>query len=163
MTDAKQRQPKPVDAKSVSPRTGSRYPAEFKGVAGRREKRALGDACGLTHYGVNLVHLPPGAWSSQRHWHSHEDEFVYVLEGELTLVTDAGDQILTPGMSAGFPANCADGHHLINRSDRMAVYLEVGDRSDDDKVDYPDIDMKLEMRDGEFAFLHKNGKPYPTE
>lgn len=163
MSDAKQRQPKPVAAMNVAPRTGSSYPAEFRGVVGTREKRALGAACGLTRYGVNLVHLPPGAWSSQRHWHSHEDEFVHVLEGELTLITDDGAQVLTRGMSAGFPAGCADGHHLINRSDRMAIYLEIGDRNDADKVDYPDIDMKLEKRDGKFVFLHKDGKPYPTE
>ena len=163
MTDGSQRQPKPLDAMSVTPRTGSSYPTEFKGVVGSREKRALGAACGLTHYGVNLVHLPPGAWSSQRHWHSHEDEFVYVLEGKIALVTDTGEQILRPGTSAGFPAGCADGHHLINRSDRMAIYLEIGDRHDDDKVDYPDIDMKLVKRDGKWVFLHKDGKPYPTE
>ncbi len=163
MTDAKRRQPKPVEAMSLPPRRGSSYPAEFRHVVGSREKRALGAATGLTKYGVNLVHLPPGAWSSQRHWHSHEDEFVYVLEGEIALVTDAGEQVLTAGMGAGFPAGCADGHHLINRSDRMAIYLEIGDRDDADKVDYPDIDMRLEKRDGTFAFLHKNGKPYPTE
>ena len=112
--------------------------------------------------GYAEVALPAGDRESQRRVQD-EDEFVYILDGEVTLVTDAGEQKLTAGMSAGFPANCADGHHLINRSGRMAIYLEVGDRNDDDKVDYPDIDMKLEMRDGEYAFLHKNGKPYPTE
>jgi uncharacterized cupin superfamily protein len=152
-----------IDIAAVPARKGSGYPPPFDAPCAERIRQRLGDAGGLTDFGVNLMRLPPGGWSSQRHWHSHEDEFVYVLEGEVTLVTDAGDRILTQGMGAGFPANCADGHHLINRSDRMAIYLEVGNRSDDDKVDYPDIDMKLEMRDGEFAFLHKNGKPYPTE
>jgi uncharacterized cupin superfamily protein len=164
MTDStERRQPKPLDPMSLAPRIGSGYPEPFRAAAGAREKRALGDATGLTNYGVNLVHLPPGAWSSQRHWHSHEDEFVYLLEGELALVTDAGEQRLTAGMCAGFPAGCADGHHLVNRSERMAVYLEIGDRNDADKVDYPDIDMKLEKRDGKYVFLHKNDKPYPTE
>ena len=163
MTGNRNRLPAPVDPRDLPPRRGSSYPAEFRDIVGAREKRALGAATGITHYGVNLVHLPPGAWSSQRHWHSHEDEFVYVLEGELMLVTDAGEQVLKAGMCAGFPAGAADGHHLINRSGRMAVYLEIGDRHDADKVDYPDIDMRLEKRDGKFVFMHKSGEPYPTE
>jgi uncharacterized cupin superfamily protein len=157
------RQPRPLDPMSLKPRRGSTYPAAFRGVVGAREKRALGDAFGLENFGVNLVHLPPGAWSSQRHWHSHEDELVYVLEGELTLVTDAGEQVLTPGTCAGFPAGRPDGHHLINRNDRMAIYLEIGDRSDDDRAEYPDIDMKAHGENGRFVFTHKDGTPYPTE
>ena len=107
------------------------------------------------------MRLPPGALSSQRHWHSHEDEFVYVLEGELTLVSDAGEQVLTPGMVAGFPAGKADGHHMINNSEAWAVYLEVGSRSDDDACHYPDIDLFLTSEaSGGRRFTRKNGAPY---
>ena len=108
-----------------------------------------------------MVELPPGCWSSQRHWHSHEDEFVYVLEGELTLVTDAGEQVLRAGMAAGFPAGQPDGHHLINRTDRPAVYLEVGTRREDvDEVDYPDIDMAVRQGPDGQRFVKKSGEPY---
>lgn len=114
----------------------------------------------MTAFGVNLVRLPPGGLSSQRHWHSHEDEFVCVLEGELTLVTDAGEEVLTPGMVAGFKAGVANGHHMINKGAAWAVYLEVGSRSDDDECHYPDIDLFLTSpRDGG-RFTRKNGEPY---
>ena len=129
-----------------------------------RRKRALGDALGLTHFGVNLVELEPGAWSSQRHWHSAEDEFVYVVSGEVTLVTDAGRQVLGSGMIAGFPAGVADGHHLINESGEPAVYLEVGDRRDEvDQVDYPDIDMVLTPESGGRVFRHRDGRVYDKD
>ena len=157
------RQPEPLDPMALPPRTGSSYPAAFRDAVRGREKRQLGAVFGLTRYGVNLVHLPPGAWSSQRHWHSHEDEFVYLLEGELTLVTEGGAQVLTAGMCAGFPGGRPDGHHLVNRSDRMAIYIEVGDRNEADRVDYPDIDMKLHKENGRYVFTHKDGIPYPTE
>ena len=147
-----------VDPRTVPERRGSSYPEPFRGAAGGRVKRALGDAAGLTDFGVNLVHLPPGAWSSQRHWHSHEDELVYVLEGELVLITEGGEQVLGPGMAAGFPKGRADGHHMINRSGRMAVYLEIGSRRpDEDEATYPDIDMHLGT-DGRFR--HKSGEPW---
>ncbi len=147
-----------LDPSSVKPRMGSSYPAPFDEPCRDRQKRALGEALGLTNYGVNLVQMPPGAWSAQRHWHSHEDEFVYVLEGELTLVTEDGEQVLGPGMVAGFPAGKADGHHLVNKTETTAVYLEVGDRSDDDEVHYPDIDLTLPP--GRPGFTRKNGEPY---
>jgi uncharacterized cupin superfamily protein len=150
-----------LDAMSVSPRTGSRYPAPFAEAVAGRAKRALGDALDLTQFGVNLVTLPPGAWSSQRHWHDHEDEFVYVLEGEATLVTDAGETLLKPGMAAGFPAGRADGHHLINRSDTRVVYLEVGTRAEIEVAHYSDVDMAARKESGTFVFTHKNGDPYP--
>ena len=147
-----------LDPATLAPRVGSTYPAPYGEPCRDRHKRALGDALGLTKYGVNLVSMPPGAWSAQRHWHSHEDEFVYVLEGELTLVTDDGEQALGPGMAAGFPAGKAEGHHLVNKTETTAVYLEVGDRSGDDEVHYPDIDLFL-PKDGP-GFVRKNGAPY---
>jgi uncharacterized cupin superfamily protein len=150
-----------VDPRTVQARRGSSYPAPFRAAVESRAKRPLGDAAGLTQFGVNLVELPPGCWSSQRHWHTHEDEFVYVVEGELVLVTDAGEQVLRPGMAAGFPAGKPDGHHLINRSDRPAVYLEVGSRRDEvDECDYPDIDMAVRQQNGRQMFVRKNGEPY---
>ena len=150
-----------VDPKAVPARRGTSYPEQFRAQVEPRIKRPLGDATGLTQFGVNLVELPPGCWSSQRHWHTHEDEFVYVLEGELVLVTDAGEQVLRPGVAAGFPAGKPDGHHLINRTDRPAVYLEVGTRREDvDEVDYPDIDMAVRHRDGMQMFVRKSGEPY---
>jgi len=150
-----------LDAMSVSPRTGSRYPAPFAEAVAGRAKRALGDALDLTQFGVNLVTLPPGAWSSQRHWHDHEDEFVYVLQGAPTLVTDAGETLLKPGMAAGFPAGRADGHHLINRTDKPVVYLEVGTRAETEVAHYSDVDMAARKESGTFVFTHKNGDPYP--
>jgi uncharacterized cupin superfamily protein len=148
------------DAKSVMARTGSTYPEPHRRPCMAREKRRLGEAGGLTHFGVNLVRLPPGTLSSMRHWHSHEDEFLYVLEGELVLVTDDGEQVLKPGMCAGFPAGKADGHHLANRTDKDAVYLEVGDRSDKDVVEYSDIDMRGFAEPGGFRYMRKDGTPY---
>jgi uncharacterized cupin superfamily protein len=142
--------------------TGSGYPAPFDAPCMERTRRRLGDAAGLTHFGVNLLTLRPGAWSSQRHWHSAEDEFVYVLEGELVLVTDAGEEILRAGDCAGFKAGEADGHHLQNRSERNAVALEVGSRHrDEDACDYPDIDLRI--LGGKPGFEHKDGTPYPTK
>ena len=150
-----------LDPQAVSPRRGSSYPAPFRAAVEGRQKRPLGDATGLSQFGVNLVELPPGCWSAQRHWHTHEDEFVYVLEGELTLVTDVGEQVLRAGTAAGFPAGTPDGHHLINRTDRTAVYLEVGTRREDvDEVDYPDIDMAVRQQGGRQIFVRKSGEPY---
>jgi uncharacterized cupin superfamily protein len=152
-----------MDPMAIAPRTGSSYPKAHRQQVERRSKRALGDALGLSHYGVNLVELEPGAWSSQRHWHSAEDEFLYVVSGELTLVTDTGRQKLAAGMVAGFPAGTADGHHLVNESEQTAVYLEVGDRSDDDEVRYPDIDMVLTRRSEGRVYRHSDGRPYDED
>jgi len=148
--------PPALDPAAVAVRRGTSYPSGFDAPCAAREKRRLGDALGLRNFGVNLVTLPPGAASSQRHWHSHQDEFVYIVEGEAALVTDAGEQTLGPGMVAGFPAGRADGHHLVNRSGTDVVYLEVGDRPPADDVDYPDIDMLL--RGG--RFIRRDGTPY---
>ena len=150
-----------LDPKSVTPRLGSAYPAPFGDPLQGREKRALGDPLGLTQFGVNQVTLAPGAWSSQRHWHENEDEFVYVLEGEITLVTDAGETMLRPGMVAGFPAGKADGHHLINRTDRPALYLEVGTRCSTEVAHYSDIDLGARKENGKFMFTRKSGEPCP--
>jgi len=149
-----------IDALSIEPRIGSGYPAPFAADCARREKRALGNAFGLAQFGVNLVRLPAGQWSAQRHWHSREDELVYILEGEVALVTDVGEQILRPGMTAGFKGGTRDGHHLVNRSDRDAVFLEVGTRDAQDECDYPDIDMLVRIIDGEARFVRKDGTPY---
>ncbi len=154
--------PKPpaIDPATVPARTGSEYPPPFDAEARGRERRALGDAVGLRNFGVNLLRIGPRVVSSQRHWHSHQDEFLYVLEGEVVLVTDAGEQVLGAGMVAGFPAGVADGHCLINRSDRDALVLEVGDRNPADEVVYPDIDLEYRIADGKGAFVHKDGTPY---
>ncbi len=149
-----------LDPATLPVAAGSDYPAPFRPNVAGRERRALGDALGLKNFGVNLTRLPPGDASSQRHWHSRQDEFVYIVEGEVVLVTDAGEQVLSTGMVAGFPANSGDGHHLINRSDRDVIYLEVGDRSANDECDYPDIDMLVRWIDGEEKYVHKDGTPY---
>jgi uncharacterized cupin superfamily protein len=150
-----------LDPVSVTPRVGSTYPAPFGAPLAGREKRALGDALKLTQFGVNLVTLAPGTRSSQRHWHANEDEFIYVLDGEVTLVTDAGEKVLGPGMAAGFPAGKPDGHHLVNRSERPALYLEVGTRAAYEEAHHSDIDMVARKEGGRFVFTHKNGDPYP--
>jgi len=150
---------KRIDVNEVPAITGSRYPAPFDAPCSARVRRRLGDAAGLADFGVNLLRLPPGAWSSQRHWHSAEDEFVYVLEGEVVLASDAGEEILRAGDSAGFKAGSPDGHHLQNRSAQHAVLLEIGSRKPaEDDVDYPDIDLHVKGRE---AFTHKDGRPYP--
>jgi uncharacterized cupin superfamily protein len=137
------------------------YPEPFRQLVAGRERRRLGDAFGLTKYGVNLTRLRPGNMSSMRHWHAIEDEFVYILEGEAVLVTDAGEQLMRPGMVAGFPGGRADGHHLINRSTRDVVYLEIGDRPAADDVVYPDIDLAARQAPGgKWVYTHKNGDPY---
>jgi uncharacterized cupin superfamily protein len=149
---------KRIDLESLPVATGCSYPAPFDIPCAARTRQRLGDAAGLTDFGVNLLRLPPGTWSSQRHWHSAEDEFLYVLEGEVVLVTDAGEELLRAGDCAGFKAGAKDGHHLQNRSRREAVVLEVGSRRADDEGDYPDIDLRALKGDGGYA--HKDGTPY---
>ena len=152
--------PPALDPESVPVKTGGDHPEPFRTAIAAREKRALGDALGLRNFGVNLVRLPPGTVSTLRHWHSRQDEFVYVVAGELTLVTEGGAQLLTAGMAAGFPAGVPDGHVLENRTETDALYLEVGDRTEGDEVDYPDIDLLVRHIDGEERYVHKNGTPY---
>jgi uncharacterized cupin superfamily protein len=148
-----------VDIPAVLARQGCPYPQPFDAPCAGRMRRRLGDAGGLGDFGVNLMTLPPGGWSSQRHWHSHEDEFVFVLEGELTLVEDGGETLLRARECAAFPKGTGDGHHLINRSATTAVYLEVGSRHRDDLTTCSDIDLMSANSDG--RFVHKDGTPYP--
>jgi uncharacterized cupin superfamily protein len=147
-----------VNVDAVPIRVGTSYPAEFNSASAGRTRRRLGDAGNLSDFGVNLMTLPPGKWSSQRHWHSHEDEFVYVLQGELTLVEDGGETLLQAGDCAGFPKGSSNGHHLQNRGTTVAMYLEVGSRHPDDLTTCSDVDMMSSNRDG--RFLHKDGTPY---
>jgi uncharacterized cupin superfamily protein len=141
---------------------GTRYPPPFDKPCRDRSWLRLGDAAALTQFGVNLVRLPPGTWSSQRHWHSHEDEFVYILEGELVLVTDEGEEILGAGDCAGFKAGDRNGHCLQNRSSREARFLAVGSRHEDDFGEYPDIDLKFTANHSaaKGGFVHKDGSSY---
>jgi uncharacterized cupin superfamily protein len=147
-----------IDIAAVTERKGVGYPAPFNAPCAERVRQRLGNAGGLIDFGVNLMRLPPGGWSSQRHWHSHEDEFVYVLEGELTLIEDGGETLLRAGDAAAFPKGSGDGHHMINRSGEVAIYLEVGSRSPEDLITCSDIDMLSAASDG--RFVHKDGTPY---
>jgi uncharacterized cupin superfamily protein len=148
-----------LDIAAVPVIQGVGYPAPFAEACAHRLRQRLGNSGGLKDFGVNLMRLPPGEWSSQRHWHTHEDELVYVLEGELVLVEDGGETLLRAGDCAAFPKNSGDGHHMINRSGAAAVYLEVGSRHPDDLTTCSDIDLKSANSDG--RFVHKDGTPYP--
>ena len=149
-----------LDPQSIEEKRGSLYPEPFKSRMGDRAKRRLAQACGLKALGVNLVTLGPGGQSALRHWHTLEEEFVYVLEGEVVLVTNEGEQTLRAGMCAGYPARSGDGHHFINRSQRPARYLEIGTNVDGDQAFYPDDDlMWIETENGMVA-THKDGRRY---
>jgi uncharacterized cupin superfamily protein len=149
-----------IDIPSLEVDTTKPYPEPFRAVLDGRARKRLGNAAGLAQFGVNLTTLQPGAWSSQRHWHEREDEFVYVLQGEVVLCEDGGETVLRPGDAAGWKANGGNGHCLINRSDRDAVYLEIGTRAPSDRVVYSDIDMRLERDESQRRYLHKSGEPY---
>src|SRR5262249_6054383 len=149
------------DPATLKPRTSSGYPEPFRSRVLPREKRALGDALGLTKVGVNLTTLPPGKESSVRHHHTREDELVFVLEGEVVLRTDEGEQLLTAGTCAGFPAGSRNGHQLVNRSDRPARYLEISNRDPEDSAEYPDDDLAYRKApDGKPIFTRKDGSSY---
>ena len=156
------RKPDAIDVNEVPVRASrSAYPAIFHGRVSKREKRPLGDFFGLTVFGVNLTTLKPGGLSALRHAHTRQDEFIYVLQGEPTLVTDAGETPLKPGMCAGFKAATGDAHHLVNRTSQDVVYLEVGDRGLGDEVAYPDDDIvAIKSPDGKRVFTRKDGTPY---
>src|ERR1051326_6151206 len=130
-----------IDLSAVPERKGSGYPAPFDQMCAERIRQRLGNAGGLFDFGVNLMRLPPGNWSSQRHWHSHEDEFVFVLQGEVVLIGDGGEALLKAGDWAAFPKATRNGHHMITRSDKVALYLEVGSRQPEDVTPCSDIDM----------------------
>ncbi|MEI9964987.1 MAG: cupin domain-containing protein [Caulobacteraceae bacterium] len=150
-----------IDIESAPLRVGSRYPKPYDEACAARERRQLGDAAGLTQFGVNLLRLPPGVWSSQRHWHKAEDEFVYILQGEVVMVSDEGEAVLRAGDCAGFPKDSGDGHCLQNRSGADALLLEIGTRqAPGEVVDYPDIDMILRAGAG---YAHKDGRPYEPD
>lgn len=148
-----------LDLNSIAVLSGTGYPAPFHEAVDGRTRQALGDAGGLTQFGVNLVELQPGAASSQRHWHSHEDEFVTMISGELVLITDEGETLMRAGDHAAFPAGRPNGHQLVNRSWGPGVFLVVGSRNQADVVTYADIDMRYEQASN--AYLHKDGTPYP--
>ena len=147
-----------IDPDAAPTRTGSGYPPPYDAPCAARVRKRLGAAGGLTKFGVNLLTLAPGVWSSQRHWHSHEDEFVWIVEGEVVLITDVGEQTLRAGDCAAFKAGDADGHHLVNRSDRPAVVLEVGNSDEArDRTVYSDIDM---VSDPAAGFIRKDGTSF---
>jgi uncharacterized cupin superfamily protein len=152
---------KRIDAATLTSVVGTLYPPPFNAPCRARERVKLGDAAGLTQFGVNLLRLPPGAWSSQRHWHTSGDEFIYVLSGEVVLVTDGGEEVLRPGDAAGFRAQDTNGHCLQNRSDRDAQVLEIGTRVPGDAAYYSDIDMVAPAGGKPAVYTHRDGTPYP--
>jgi uncharacterized cupin superfamily protein len=150
-----------IDIAKATVRTTTVYPPGLQDIVRGREKTVLGDVAGLTQFGVNLTRLKPGAASALRHWHHNEDEFVYMLEGELVLIEDGGEVLLRPGDAAGFKAGVPNGHHLINKTQRDAVYLEIGTRAPSDRAEYPDVDLDLVRNAGKMMLTHKSGEPYP--
>lgn len=150
---------KKLDLSAIPSQTGSSYPPPFDAPCNAQSTQRLARHAGLTAFGVNLTVIEPGAWSSQRHWHSHDDEFVWVMEGELTLVTNAGEEVLRAGDCVAFKRGDPDGHHLINKSGRPAKVLEVGNSAPEDRCEYPDIDL-LSIR-SEPGYTHRDGTPYP--
>jgi len=150
---------KRIDPAQLPEIIGTLYPPPFDKPCRARVRKKLGDVADLTQFGINLLRLPPGAWSSQRHWHLEQDEFVYVLSGEIVLVTNGGEEILKPGDCAGFKAGDKDGHHLQNRGASDALVLEIGTRTKSDRGEYSDIDMAFDTGSGA-RYLHKDGTPY---
>jgi uncharacterized cupin superfamily protein len=160
MSDGAKR-PVAIRAADVPPRAfRTNYPEPFASRMAGRDKRPLGDLFGLANFGVNITRLEPGGSSSIRHAHTKQDEFVYILEGEPTLVTNAGRTALKAGMCAGFKGGSGDAHHLVNETDQDVVYLEIGDRTDGDAVTYPDDDLAVVTVDGRRRMAHKDGTPY---
>ncbi|HPG22540.1 MAG TPA: cupin domain-containing protein [Amaricoccus sp.] len=149
-----------IDMDAVPLRTGSIYPEPYAAQMAGRSSLRLGDAGGLTQFGANLVILAPGARSSLRHWHRHEDEFVMVTEGELILVQDEGETLMHPGDCAAFPAGDTNGHHFLNRTDREARFLVVGTRAPREVATYSDVDLVVEIEGGKARFTHRDGTPF---
>jgi uncharacterized cupin superfamily protein len=154
---------KRIDPAALAVITGTLYPSPFDEPCRSRQRTRLADAAGLSQYGVNLLRLPPGAWSSQRHWHTKQDEFIYILSGEVVLATDAGDEILRAGDAAGFKAGDTDGHCLQNRSDADVTLLEIGTRLAEDGAWYSDIDMQAPAGGQPAQYCHRDGTPYPKQ
>jgi len=150
-----------IDVEGLATVSTTGYPEPYRQIVLGRMRKRLGNAAGLTQFGVNLTTLKPGAASAQRHWHAAEDEFVYVLVGEVVLCEEGGELVMRPGDAAGFKAGVANGHCLVNRSDRDAVYLEVGTRAVRERAEYPDIDLRAERDERGARYLHKSGEPYP--
>jgi uncharacterized cupin superfamily protein len=151
-----------VDIAKVPVKSGTFYPAEFQAECRGRHKQALGDVVGLTQFGVNITRISPGAASALRHWHEQEDEFIFMLEGELVLAENGGEVVLKPGDAAGFKAGSGNAHRLINRTNRDAVYFEVGTRARSERVHYPDVDLVMERHEKSRRYLHRSGEPYPS-
>jgi uncharacterized cupin superfamily protein len=149
-----------LDIEALPRDTKTNYPPPFDRVVHGRERRRLGNAAGLDQFGVNLTTLRPGAASALRHWHEKEDEFVYIIEGELVLIEDGGETVLKAGDAAAFKANSGDGHHLVNRTTREALFLEIGTRAKHERVEYPDVDLLVVRDDRGMRYTHKNGDPY---
>ena len=149
-----------IDVASLAEDNACSYPAPFHEIAKGRFRKRIGNEGGLTQFGVNLCRLEPGSGSAQRHWHESEDELVYILDGEVVLVEDEGETILRPGDAATFKAGVANGHHLVNRSNRDALFLEVGTRTAGSAAHYSDLDMKVARINGVDTFMHKDGTPY---
>ena len=150
-----------IDLTAVPSQTGCNCPPPHDAPCEDQACQRLARHAGLTAFGVNLTVIGPGAWSSQRHWHNHEDEFVWVVEGELALVTDDGEEVLRAGDCAAFRRGEADGHHLINRSGRPVKVLEIGNADPSDRCVYPDIDMIAEP--GVRGYSHRDGRLYPEK
>jgi len=151
-----------VDIATVPVKSGTFYPAQFQAECRGRHKQALGDGVGLTQFGVNITRISPGAASALLHWHEQEDEFIYMLEGELVLVENDGEVVLKPGDAAGFKAGSGNAHRLINRGSRDAVYFEVGTRAKSERVHYPDVDLVMERDEKGRRYLHRSGEPYSS-
>lgn len=151
---------KRIDVATIAPIIGTLYPPPFDEPCRARARQKLGDVAGLTQFGVNLLRLPPGAWSSQRHWHTGADEFVYVVAGEVVLVTDDGEEVLRPGDAAGFKAGDGNGHCLRNQSKSDVLVLEIGTRLKDDSAHYSDIDMMAPAGGKPATFTRRDGTPY---
>jgi len=149
-----------VDPREVPEDGSTAYPAAYRPLVAKRFRRRLGNAAGITNFGVNLTRIAPGGQSAARHWHTKQDEFIYVVEGEPTLLTNAGRTRLAPGMCAAFPAGAQDGHCLLNETDRDVLYLEIGDRTPGDGAQYPDDDLVALFVDGKWRYTRKNGTPY---
>ncbi len=150
-----------IDIANLKVESSTNYPEPYRQAVLGRQRKRLGNAVGLDQFGVNLTTLKPGAWSALRHWHEAEDEFIYMLEGEVVLCEDGGETMLRPGDAAGWKANAGDGHCLVNRSSWDAVYLEIGTRAKRDRVEYPDIDLINQKDESGVRYLHKTGEPYP--